>query len=70
MEKKNPDDQDEPGMVPKTFRRELKSDLVWRRANEEEGGLAVSVKGSHLLPQRPLHGNESFICGVEKRQSG
>lgn len=64
----NRDDDDEAGRVSKTFRRELKSNLVWQRANQEEGGLAVSVKESHLLPQ--LHGNESFICGVKKRQSG
>lgn len=51
------------GTVSKTFRRELKIDLVWQRANKEAKGLAVSVKWSRLLPQLRLHGNESCLSG-------
>lgn len=51
-EKKNPNDDDELGIVSKTFTRELKSNLVWRRAKEEVRGRAVSVKESHLPAQR------------------
>lgn len=68
--KKNADNGDKLGTVSETFTRELKSDIVWRRANEEVRGRAVSVKESHLPARRRLHGNESFICGVEQRQSG
>lgn len=63
--KKIPNDDDELGIVSKTFTRELKSDLVWRRAKEEVRGRAISVKESHLPAQRWLHGNESFIAETE-----